>query len=215
MVSNAFFQCLSVSLAFMCFDRKKKTMKLSRALSDLVYTKSVGMPDFETQGEKKNISCHKSPTIQTEPLKTRCIWGITQYSSRFNISTTGSCSFQVSSMSETKAHQLMQQKPAPFIRFNQRQLTRIYPSPYRVDSSNFNPQPFWNAGCHLGTDKHLLCFCVKHTANLLLTERQITIFPAQILKHLQYHIITSHNNNTRTRYVYTTHSWQTRTKKDE
>lgn len=90
--------------------RKKKTMKLSRALSDLVYTKSVGVPDFETQG---------------------------------------SCSFQVSSMSETKAHQLMQQKPAPFIRFNQRQLTRIYPSPYRVDSSNFNPQPFWNAGCHL------------------------------------------------------------------
>ncbi|XP_057182829.1 1-phosphatidylinositol 4,5-bisphosphate phosphodiesterase eta-2a isoform X7 [Triplophysa rosa] len=90
--------------------RKKKTMKLSRALSDLVYTKSVGMPDFETQG---------------------------------------SCSFQVSSMSETKAHQLMQQKPAAFVRFNQRQLTRIYPSPYRVDSSNFNPQPFWNAGCHL------------------------------------------------------------------
>ncbi|KAA0713534.1 1-phosphatidylinositol 4,5-bisphosphate phosphodiesterase eta-2 [Triplophysa tibetana] len=92
--------------------RKKKTMKLSRALSDLVYTKSVGMPDFETQ-------------------------------------VAGSCSFQVSSMSETKAHQLMQQKPAVFVRFNQRQLTRIYPSPYRVDSSNFNPQPFWHAGCHL------------------------------------------------------------------
>ncbi|KTF79742.1 hypothetical protein cypCar_00049477, partial [Cyprinus carpio] len=29
--------------------RKKKTMKLSRALSDLVYTKSVGTPDFEAQ----------------------------------------------------------------------------------------------------------------------------------------------------------------------
>ncbi|XP_058640791.1 1-phosphatidylinositol 4,5-bisphosphate phosphodiesterase eta-2a isoform X2 [Onychostoma macrolepis] len=91
--------------------RKKKTMKLSRALSDLVYTKSVGTPDFEAQ-------------------------------------VSGS-SWQVSSMSETKAHQLMQQKPVQFIRFNQRQLSRIYPSPYRVDSSNFNPQPFWNAGCHL------------------------------------------------------------------
>lgn len=37
----------------MHFNRKKKTMKLSRALSDLVYTKSVGMPDFQTQGEKR------------------------------------------------------------------------------------------------------------------------------------------------------------------
>ncbi|TRY96837.1 hypothetical protein DNTS_015410 [Danionella cerebrum] len=91
--------------------QKKKTMKLSRALSDLVYMKSVGMPDFESQG----------------------------------------VTWQVSSMSETKAHQLIQQKPVPFMRFNQKQLSRVYPSPYRVDSSNFNPQPFWNAGCHLGT----------------------------------------------------------------
>uniref|UniRef100_A0A672PFA5 Phosphoinositide phospholipase C n=1 Tax=Sinocyclocheilus grahami TaxID=75366 RepID=A0A672PFA5_SINGR len=57
--------------------------------------------------------------------------------------------WQVSSMSETKAHQLMQQKPVQFMRFNQCQLSRIYPSPYRVDSSNFNPQPFWSTGCHL------------------------------------------------------------------
>lgn len=60
------------------------------------------------------------------------------------------CNWQVSSLSETKAHQLMQQKAVSFIRFNQQQLSRIYPSSYRVDSSNFNPQPFWNAGCQLG-----------------------------------------------------------------
>ncbi|KAI1892566.1 hypothetical protein AGOR_G00134900 [Albula goreensis] len=102
----------SASKAPLHHSRKKKTMKLSRALSDLVkYTKSVGVHDIETQG--------------------------------------GACSWQVSSFSETKAHQIMQQKPAPFIHFNQRQLSRIYPSSYRVDSSNFNPQPFWNSGCHL------------------------------------------------------------------
>uniref|UniRef100_A0AAR2LQI0 Phosphoinositide phospholipase C n=1 Tax=Pygocentrus nattereri TaxID=42514 RepID=A0AAR2LQI0_PYGNA len=100
-----FFLSLPVSLAL-----RKKTMKLSRALSDLVkYTKSVAMQDLETQGEERNVS----------------------------------------SLSETKAHQLMQQKPGQFVRFNQRQLSRVYPSSYRVDSSNFNPQPFWNAGCHL------------------------------------------------------------------
>ncbi|KAK3565163.1 hypothetical protein QTP86_000352 [Hemibagrus guttatus] len=101
----------SASKAPLHHSRRKKTMKLSRALSDLVkYTKSVAMQDLETQG---------------------------------------SSSWLVSSLSETKAHQLMQQKPAQLVRFNQRQLTRIYPSSYRVDSSNFNPQPFWNTGCHL------------------------------------------------------------------
>eukprot|EP00062_Callorhinchus_milii_P016579 gi/632968142/ref/XP_007900365.1/ PREDICTED: 1-phosphatidylinositol 4,5-bisphosphate phosphodiesterase eta-2 [Callorhinchus milii] len=91
--------------------RQKKTMKLSRALSDLVrYTKSVGTQDIETEV---------------------------------------SCSWQVSSFSEAKTHQLLLQKPHHYLRFNQWQLSRIYPSSYRVDSSNFNPQPFWNAGCQL------------------------------------------------------------------
>ncbi|XP_004407474.1 PREDICTED: 1-phosphatidylinositol 4,5-bisphosphate phosphodiesterase eta-2 [Odobenus rosmarus divergens] len=92
--------------------RQKKTMKLSRALSDLVkYTKSVGMHDVEAEGEG-----------------TRAL---------------------VSSFSETRAQQILQQKPAQYLRFNQHQLSRIYPSSYRVDSSNYNPQPFWNAGCQM------------------------------------------------------------------
>ncbi|XP_026187916.1 1-phosphatidylinositol 4,5-bisphosphate phosphodiesterase eta-2a isoform X2 [Mastacembelus armatus] len=101
----------STSRAPLHHSKKKKTMKLSRALSDLVkYTRSVGLYDVEAQAN---------------------------------------CSWQVSSLSETKAHQVMQQKAFAFIFFNQRQLSRIYPSSYRVDSSNFNPQPFWNAGCQL------------------------------------------------------------------
>uniref|UniRef100_F7GU01 Phosphoinositide phospholipase C n=1 Tax=Macaca mulatta TaxID=9544 RepID=F7GU01_MACMU len=91
--------------------RQKKTMKLSRALSDLVkYTKSVATHDIEMEAVS---------------------------------------SWQVSSFSETKAHQILQQKPAQYLRFNQHQLSRIYPSSYRVDSSNYNPQPFWNAGCQM------------------------------------------------------------------
>uniref|UniRef100_A0AAY4EZZ6 Phosphoinositide phospholipase C n=1 Tax=Denticeps clupeoides TaxID=299321 RepID=A0AAY4EZZ6_9TELE len=92
--------------------RKRKTMRLSRALSDLVkYTKSVHVHDIETQAYM--------------------------------------CSWQVSSLNETITNQILQMKPAQLVRFNQRQLLRVYPSNYRVDSSNFNPQPFWNAGCHL------------------------------------------------------------------
>uniref|UniRef100_A0A671TER4 Phosphoinositide phospholipase C n=1 Tax=Sinocyclocheilus anshuiensis TaxID=1608454 RepID=A0A671TER4_9TELE len=59
------------------------------------------------------------------------------------------CSWQVSSLNESLTNQIMQLKPAQLVRLNQRQLLRVYPFNYRVDSSNFNPQPFWNAGCHL------------------------------------------------------------------
>ncbi|KAG7280515.1 hypothetical protein CRUP_022045 [Coryphaenoides rupestris] len=59
-------------------------------------------------------------------------------------------SWQVSSLNETVMNQILQLKPGELVRFNQRQLLRVYPSNYRVDSSNFNPQPFWNTGCHMG-----------------------------------------------------------------
>ncbi|XP_066476730.1 1-phosphatidylinositol 4,5-bisphosphate phosphodiesterase eta-1 [Tiliqua scincoides] len=55
----------------------------------------------------------------------------------------------VLSFSETRAHQVVQQKAEQFMLYNQKQLTRIYPSAYRIDSSNFNPMPYWNVGCQL------------------------------------------------------------------
>ncbi|XP_040014940.1 1-phosphatidylinositol 4,5-bisphosphate phosphodiesterase eta-2 [Xiphias gladius] len=58
-------------------------------------------------------------------------------------------SWQVSSLNETVMNQILQLKPGELVRLNQRQLLRVYPSNYRVDSSNFNPQPYWNAGCHM------------------------------------------------------------------
>ena len=61
-------------------------------------------------------------------------------------------SWQVSSLNETVMNQILQLKPGELVRFNQRQLIRVYPSNYRVDSSNFNPQPYWNTGCHMGQD---------------------------------------------------------------
>lgn len=44
----------------------------------------------------------------------------------------------------------MQYCPQPAVsRYNKLQLSRIYPKGTRVDSSNYNPQLFWNAGCQL------------------------------------------------------------------
>uniref|UniRef100_A0AAQ5YF96 Phosphoinositide phospholipase C n=1 Tax=Amphiprion ocellaris TaxID=80972 RepID=A0AAQ5YF96_AMPOC len=50
---------------------------------------------------------------------------------------------------ETRAQSLVNHRTEQFLAFNQRQLSRIYPSAYRIDSSNFNPQFYWNVGCQL------------------------------------------------------------------
>lgn len=47
------YVCAYVTIDLYWPYRKKKTMKLSRALSDLVkYTRSVGLYDIEAQGKK-------------------------------------------------------------------------------------------------------------------------------------------------------------------
>uniref|UniRef100_A0A3Q4H6E8 Phosphoinositide phospholipase C n=1 Tax=Neolamprologus brichardi TaxID=32507 RepID=A0A3Q4H6E8_NEOBR len=44
---------------------------------------------------------------------------------------------------------LMSVSGAEFVHHNSRQLSRVYPSGFRTDSSNFNPQEMWNAGCQI------------------------------------------------------------------
>ncbi|XP_062302974.1 1-phosphatidylinositol 4,5-bisphosphate phosphodiesterase beta-1 isoform X2 [Osmerus eperlanus] len=58
-------------------------------------------------------------------------------------------SFQMSSFVETKAVELLTKSPVEFVEYNKLQLSRIYPKGTRVDSSNYMPQLFWNAGCQL------------------------------------------------------------------
>ncbi|TKS67607.1 1-phosphatidylinositol 4,5-bisphosphate phosphodiesterase delta-4 [Collichthys lucidus] len=55
--------------------------------------------------------------------------------------------YEMSSFSESKAKRLA--KEADFVQYNTRQLSRIYPSGLRTDSSNYNPQEMWNVGCQI------------------------------------------------------------------
>uniref|UniRef100_A0A7N8XND0 Phosphoinositide phospholipase C n=1 Tax=Mastacembelus armatus TaxID=205130 RepID=A0A7N8XND0_9TELE len=55
----------------------------------------------------------------------------------------------MSSFVETKALEHLTKSPVEFVEYNKYQLSRIYPKGTRVDSSNFMPQLFWNAGCQL------------------------------------------------------------------
>ncbi|XP_064205262.1 inactive phospholipase C-like protein 2 [Anguilla rostrata] len=54
------------------------------------------------------------------------------------------CSFD-----EALAGRFAAERPGDFVDLNKRCLTRVRPSPARVDSSNPNPQDFWKCGCQL------------------------------------------------------------------
>ncbi|XP_067994973.1 1-phosphatidylinositol 4,5-bisphosphate phosphodiesterase delta-4 isoform X4 [Melanerpes formicivorus] len=56
---------------------------------------------------------------------------------------------EISSLSEAKARKLIRDAGNEFVRHNTRQLTRIYPSGMRTDSSNYSPQEMWNVGCQI------------------------------------------------------------------
>ena len=55
----------------------------------------------------------------------------------------------MSSFEETNAVSWLKESPFEFVKYNIRQISRIFPRGTRLDSSNFMPQVFWNAGCQL------------------------------------------------------------------
>ncbi|XP_069464387.1 1-phosphatidylinositol 4,5-bisphosphate phosphodiesterase beta-1 isoform X3 [Ambystoma mexicanum] len=67
----------------------------------------------------------------------------------FEMSKKHNKSFEMSSFVETKGLEQLTKSPVEFVEYNKMQLSRIYPKGTRVDSSNYMPQVFWNAGCQM------------------------------------------------------------------
>lgn len=56
---------------------------------------------------------------------------------------------EMSSFSESKALKHIKDSGKHFVHHNSHQLSRIYPSGQRLQSSNYNPQEMWNGGCQI------------------------------------------------------------------
>uniref|UniRef100_A0A8C1F615 Phosphoinositide phospholipase C n=1 Tax=Cyprinus carpio carpio TaxID=630221 RepID=A0A8C1F615_CYPCA len=56
---------------------------------------------------------------------------------------------EMSSFSESKARKYSKEAGSDFVLHNTRQLTRVYPSGIRTDSSNYCPVDMWNMGCQI------------------------------------------------------------------
>uniref|UniRef100_A0A671TA04 Phosphoinositide phospholipase C n=1 Tax=Sinocyclocheilus anshuiensis TaxID=1608454 RepID=A0A671TA04_9TELE len=67
----------------------------------------------------------------------------------FEHSRTSAKSNEMSSFSESKAHKYSKEAGSDFVLHNTRQLTRVYPSGMRTDSSNYSPVDMWNMGCQI------------------------------------------------------------------
>lgn len=66
---------------------------------------------------------------------------------------------------------------ADFVRHNIKQLSRIYPSGLRTDSSNYNPRELWNVGCQIGEEKSFSSNCAHpNRVDELLEWRHIWLF---------------------------------------
>lgn len=58
--------------------------------------------------------------------------------------------YEMSSFPETKADKhFLQQYSQSCLKYHRNQISRVYPKGQRLDSSNFNPTPFWNVGSQM------------------------------------------------------------------
>ncbi|KAJ8009499.1 hypothetical protein DPEC_G00089520 [Dallia pectoralis] len=121
--------------------------------------KSIGEVEAESEEEDDDDEdCKKGSmdegTAGSEALATEEMSNLVSYIQpvkfySFETSKKINRSYQMSSFVETKALEQLTKSPVEFVEYNKLQLSRIYPKGTRVDSSNYNPQLFWNAGCQL------------------------------------------------------------------
>ncbi|CAJ0589563.1 unnamed protein product [Cylicocyclus nassatus] len=69
--------------------------------------------------------------------------------SGFDVAEANNMHYHMSSFAESTGLGHLKQNAPEFVNYNKRQLSRIYPKGARMDSSNFLPQIFWNAGCQM------------------------------------------------------------------
>ncbi|EHB06380.1 1-phosphatidylinositol-4,5-bisphosphate phosphodiesterase beta-1, partial [Heterocephalus glaber] len=118
----------------------------------------AGEADTESDDDEDDDDCKKSSmdegTAGSEAMATEEMSNLVNYIQpvkfeSFEISKKRNKSFEMSSFVETKGLEQLTKSPVEFVEYNKMQLSRIYPKGTRVDSSNYMPQLFWNAGCQM------------------------------------------------------------------
>ncbi|XP_037097961.1 1-phosphatidylinositol 4,5-bisphosphate phosphodiesterase beta-2 isoform X1 [Syngnathus acus] len=109
--------------------------------------------DTEEQDEEKMKTCDEG-TAGQEVTAYEAMSSLVNYIQpnkfiSFDNAKKKNKSYVISSFVETKGEAMIAKTAIDFVEYNKRQMSRIYPKGTRMDSSNFNPQPFWNVGCQM------------------------------------------------------------------
>lgn len=67
----------------------------------------------------------------------------------FQASSKSQKPWELCSFHESLALRLASESPGAFVNHNKHFLSRVYPNPMRIDSSNMNPQDLWKCGCQI------------------------------------------------------------------
>ncbi|PAA76624.1 hypothetical protein BOX15_Mlig033595g2, partial [Macrostomum lignano] len=111
-------------------------------------------PELRKLREEAGEVKEEKPMMAKEPVMLSEISALVNYIEpapfySFEYALKKNVSYECCSIAETNATNLLKESPEDFVNFNKRQLSRIYPKGTRVDSSNYMPQLFWNAGCQM------------------------------------------------------------------
>uniref|UniRef100_A0A8B9JT37 Phosphoinositide phospholipase C n=1 Tax=Astyanax mexicanus TaxID=7994 RepID=A0A8B9JT37_ASTMX len=133
----------------------KKIGGLERSLDGVVedsLAAEVSDEDDAAEIEEENLhndSIRRKPKVELSLLSDCVVYCKSVHFNSFKHSRIHSKFYEISSFAESKAKKHMKDAGAEFVHHNVRQLTRIYPNGIRTDSSNFNPQEMWSAGCQI------------------------------------------------------------------
>ncbi|KJE92479.1 hypothetical protein CAOG_08700 [Capsaspora owczarzaki ATCC 30864] len=106
--------------------------------------------DKETKEEKEAVSTEDSEVEKVAPeLAELAIYCRAAHFVSFEDNMACQVWYQMTSIGESKAKKLAQTNLAEYTLYNQRFLNRIYPAAKRFNSSNFDPQQFWNTGSQM------------------------------------------------------------------
>ncbi|XP_075333325.1 1-phosphatidylinositol 4,5-bisphosphate phosphodiesterase delta-4 isoform X2 [Odontesthes bonariensis] len=103
----------------------------------------------EDNMHRENHSRKKSKQHLSKELSDCVVYCKSVHFRSFTHSHIHSKFYEVASFTESKARKHLRESGAEFVHHNSRQLTRVYPTGFRTDSSNFSPQEMWNAGCQI------------------------------------------------------------------
>uniref|UniRef100_A0A672RRH9 1-phosphatidylinositol 4,5-bisphosphate phosphodiesterase n=1 Tax=Sinocyclocheilus grahami TaxID=75366 RepID=A0A672RRH9_SINGR len=95
---------------------------------------------YKYEGATTNIHPYLSAMVNyAQPVKFQS----------FEVAEERNIHHNMSSFNESVGLGYLKTNAIEFVNYNKRQMSRIYPKGGRVDSSNYMPQIFWNAGCQM------------------------------------------------------------------